>query len=116
MVNFICIKLYILHISSLFFFLGWRLTTSNGSGGGKQRNFAEMYVFCRSKLLRRQRGKGKRRSATYSFSHLFSFLNESGIEDDDFTSGHNQNSNSYFSLEHPAYYPQSHTDPNYPLH
>jgi hypothetical protein len=47
---------------------GWMLTTSNGSGGGKQRNFAEMYVFCRSKVLRRKR---TRQSTAVNYSHLF---------------------------------------------
>ena len=54
--------------------LGWVLSTSNGSGGGKQRNFAEMYVFSRGKLLRHNMSKmngEKRRSASYSYSHLF---------------------------------------------
>lgn len=50
---------------------GWQLATSNGSGGGKQRNFAEMYVFSRSKLMRRKRLQRKRRSASYTYNHLF---------------------------------------------
>lgn len=75
--------LYLYYID-INFIIGWRLTTSNGSGGGKQRNFAEMYVFCRSKLLRRQRrnSKKKRRSESYSYSHLFSFLNTSSVDND----------------------------------
>ena len=49
------------------------LCTSNGSGGGKTRNFAEMYVFSRYKSYRRMKiDRGDRRQSTsYQYSHIF---------------------------------------------
>jgi len=66
---------------------GWRLQTSNGSGGGKTRNFAEMYVFSRNRALRRKHilmPSGERRlSNTYfTYSRMFPATDDHDLDID----------------------------------
>ena len=61
------------------------------------RNFAEMYVFCRSKLLRRKRPKGNRQSSS-SFSHLFPPFRPA----DDPVPSSGQTNNESHDKDHPA--------------
>ena len=61
---------------------GWGLCTSNGSGGGKTRNFAEMYVFSRYKIYRFVGDPDRRSSTSYhNPHHPHNFF--AAIEDDD---------------------------------
>jgi hypothetical protein len=73
----------ILHTQLAIATLGWALCTSNGSGGGKTRNFAEMYVFARYKLYRTVSDRDRRRSTSYQYTHIFptSSMEEIGGDD-----------------------------------